>query len=203
VQAVSVAGTSGQVLQSNGASAPTWVTASAGALTFLSSVTASASATVDIETTFNSTYDNYLIIASGVTFSSAGGSLGVRMKIGGSYLDTSTYYGSLLTQRSDSSTFGVSLSNGTTSFFVATEIGTGAAEPVNFHMRIYNPSSTTLCKRVDMTGSSVRSAGALASLAYGHGGNSGTGALTGIRFLPSGGVTMTTGTFRLYGIANS
>ena len=90
VQAVSAAGSSGQLLQSNGASAPTWVTPSTGALVFLSTVTASSSATVDVETTFSSTYRAYLIIGTGI-FCDTASTLNCRLKIGGSYITSSSY----------------------------------------------------------------------------------------------------------------
>lgn len=67
--AVSAAGTSGQVLQSNGASAPSWVTASGGAMVLITTTTASSASDV----TFSSltSYNNYRIVISGLTFSSS------------------------------------------------------------------------------------------------------------------------------------
>jgi hypothetical protein len=61
-------GSSGQVLQTNGAGAPTWVTPSAGAMVLISTTTASSASSV----TFSSlaTYTNYRILISGLTFSS-------------------------------------------------------------------------------------------------------------------------------------
>jgi hypothetical protein len=61
------AGTSGQVLQSNGAGAPSWITPSAGALALISTQTASSSTT--ISWTGLTGYNNYLLIASGIDFS--------------------------------------------------------------------------------------------------------------------------------------
>ena len=56
-----------------------------GAWTLLSTVTASNSATVNIETTFDGAYDAYVILASGVTVSNVG-RLYAFFKQGGSYL---------------------------------------------------------------------------------------------------------------------
>lgn len=67
VQAVTTAGTSGQVLQSNGASAPTWVTPSAGAITLISTQTSSSNTSVSW--TGLTGYNNYLLVASGIDFS--------------------------------------------------------------------------------------------------------------------------------------
>jgi len=58
--AITSAGTSGQVLQSNGASAPTWVTPSSGALVLISTLTASASSS--LTWTGLTTYNNYIVI---------------------------------------------------------------------------------------------------------------------------------------------
>ena len=59
-------GTSGQVLQTNGAGAPSWVTPSAGAVTLISTQTASSSSS--ISWTGLTGYNNYLLIVSGVDF---------------------------------------------------------------------------------------------------------------------------------------
>ncbi len=72
-------GTAGQVLQTNGAGAPTWTSQG---LVLLSTVTASSSATMDIETTFNSTYDKYLISVSGLVCATDGSQLQMLLKIG-------------------------------------------------------------------------------------------------------------------------
>lgn len=59
-------GTSGQVLQTNGAGAPSWVTPSAGAITLISTQTASSNTSVSW--TGLTGYNNYLLIVSGVDF---------------------------------------------------------------------------------------------------------------------------------------
>lgn len=64
-------GSSGQVLTSGGSgAAPTWATPSSGAMVLLSTITASASATVDVETGFGATYDSYIILGTGLVPSS-------------------------------------------------------------------------------------------------------------------------------------
>lgn len=85
-------GTSGQVLQSNGASAPSWVAApGGGSLIYLSTVTASSAATADIETTFNSTYDNYVIVACDVQVLTSTAQLRCYPKLGGTYTASSDW----------------------------------------------------------------------------------------------------------------
>ena len=87
------AGTSGQVLTSAGSGAPTWATPSAGAMTLLSTITASSSATVDVETGFGATYDSYMILGTGlVAASTSAGGLSFRLKLGGTY-QTAGYAG--------------------------------------------------------------------------------------------------------------
>ena len=194
------AGTSGQLLQSNGASAPTWVTAGASALTLLSTVTASASATVDMETTFSSTYDAYLIIGSGIVISNDGGSFSCRLKIGGSY-STTDYKGHFMQVASGSTTYAAT-ANATSSIGIAASVGNVTNEGLNFTMRVYLPSGTTLRNMV--TGEVVYTRDSADVLQGGAflGGNTVAGAMTGVRFLPSSG-TITSGVFRLYGYANS
>jgi hypothetical protein len=82
-------GTSGQVLKSNGAAAPTWITPSSGALVFISSVTASNSATVSF-TSLSSTYDVYMVEL--VNLVTVNAELQMRMSTNnGSSYDTTNY----------------------------------------------------------------------------------------------------------------
>jgi hypothetical protein len=69
--AYTAAGTSGQVLQSNGASAPTWATLSSG-LIFISSQTVTGTvASVDFTSGIDSTYDNYYVVFSNFRLASS------------------------------------------------------------------------------------------------------------------------------------
>jgi len=190
------AGTSGQLLQSNGASAPTWVTASAGALTLLSTVTASNSATVDIETTFSSTYDRYIIEAIDIRSVDSGVIIGAQYKLSGAYVTNTTYAFHRMQPNDASAAYiGSALAAG-----AASSIGvTGASGRSQFTMHITNPTSTTLQKLVYWTGGSISSDAV--TVRAGAGLNQGTGALTGVRFFASTG-NISSGTFRLYGISN-
>ena len=199
--AVNTAGTSGFFLQSNGASAPTWVAASAGALTLLSTVTASTSSTVDIETTFNSTYDAYLLVATGVTIS-ATDNFYCRMKIGGSYLSTSTYANHLHMMKANDGTYTAVTNSGAAQINVTGNLPTStASHSIDFVMRVYTPSSTTFQKIIDWQGVTINNSPTLMGF-VGAGLNTGTDALTGVQFFTGGG-TINAGKFRLYGIANS
>ena len=194
-------GTAGQVLQTNGAAAPTWVTPAGGAMVLLSTVTASNSATVDLETAFNSTYDQYLIIAAGVKTANDGDGVWCRMKIGGSYLTTNTYTFICPFSSNSNGTFNSTSGANVAQITLVTRLGNAASRNANFAMYVNNPASTSLTKNVYFQSSSIDDSGNLLSL-NGTGFNSGTSALTGIRFFGSSG-NLSSGTFRLYGIVNS
>jgi hypothetical protein len=190
------------VLTSAGSgAAPTWATPSAGALTLLSTVTASNSATVDVETTFSSTYDAYMLVVSGATPVTDTVSLLAQMKIGGSYITTSTYI----------STGGYNALGGNQETTLDTKItlvtsvwGNDAASSCDVVMYIFNPSSTAFKKQIRYEATSVRldTGATQIQTRSGVGINNGTAALTGIRFFASSG-NISAGKFRLYGIANS
>lgn len=199
--AYSAAGTSGQLLQSNGVSAPSWVTASASALTLLSTVTASNSATVDVESTFSSTYDAYMIVMSGVTLQTDATRLWVRLKIGGSYISTGTYVYHNHDAPSGSGTYSSDISSTDTNFFISKATGNAAEKSINGWMYLFSPASTAFAKQALWLTNSMTNTGANSWL-EGGGHNTGTGALTGVRFLSSSG-NIAAGKFRLYGISNS
>ena len=191
--------TSGNVLTSNGSTWQSTAPASSAGLVFLSSVTASASATVNIETTFDSTYDSYLIVASGVT-NPSGAALHCRMKIGGSYLTTSTYSSHFNKYLSSSTSYAAGAASQGSSIEMGVVFNANAGDVGSFAMRVYVPSSTVHKKGVSWEGFSVNynDVGAVSGI----GTNLGTAALTGIQFyFASGNINL--GTFRLYGIANS
>lgn len=201
VMAPTSSGTAGQVLTSSGSATPTWATPSSGALTLLSTVTASASATVDVETTFDSTYDAYMLVVSGAKPATDSVSLLARMKIGGSYITTSTYI----------STGGYTSLAGNQETTLATEItlvsgvwGNDAASSCDVVIYIFNPSSTAFKKQIRYEATSLRidTGATQVQTRSGLGVNNGTAALTGIRFFASSG-NISAGKFRLYGLANS
>jgi hypothetical protein len=201
----SAAGTSGQLLQSNGVSAPTWITPSGSGLTLLSTVTASASATVDIETTFSSTYSAYLLVVSGLVISSAGEIRG-QLKINGAYVATASTYIFHNAEVSSASASYAARARGTGAGFswfeFASDVGNAAEKATNLIITITTPSSTTLNHRLSWTGSTAPNAADTIINVVGAASNTTTGALTGIRFSRDTG-NFTSGTFRLYGLANS
>ena len=212
---VNSAGTVGQVLTSAGAGVPTWTTpavpAAGGSMMFLSTVTAVNAATADVETTFNSTYDNYVIMATGFVGISNGTRKYMLLKIGSTYKDSGykaicnrTPYNTGITV-TETSTVEIPLFDITYPVLNPNELS-------DFIVYIRRPSSTTTFKTINFLG-------------FGYGSNTLTArtpvdiqgggvyqidtqtgspdfqAITGVRFrADSGNIS---GTFRLYGIANS
>jgi len=189
------AGTNGQVLTSAGSGLPSWTTPSAGALILLSTVTASNSTTVDIETTFNSTYDVYVLIASALTLNGGSATLQMREKINGAYNTGSFYYSHRMVANA------VSTSDAFESTATSVTIIPNApsTQGAGLYMRIFNPSSTTLEKMI--LWEAYQTSGRYEYRGFAQN-SSGTQALTGIRFFASS-QEIVSGTFRLYGVANS
>ena len=199
--AYTAAGTSGQVLTSAGASAPTWVTPAGSALVYLSTVTASNVASVDMETTFNSTYETYLIVANNVQVSLDGYPVDIRMKINGAYDSGANYKWHLSYSGSNSTLYVGSNDSSGTSVRILQQLGNAASESGAFSLYVNSPSGTTFQKSVYYTGVSINESG-VTQTCTGAGTNSGTQALTGIQFRSSSTSTIS-GTFRLYGIVKS
>jgi len=190
------AGMSGQLLQSNGASAPSWVAAPTSAMTFITSVTANNSATVDLEDAM-STYGVYMVVANQIiTTGAANPTFQCQLKVGGTYRSDSFYsYQSLVpptTTRASSA--------GPNMEFTSP---LAANQAVSFVMYVYSPSDTTNVKIVSWHGGWSWSGTGTPGLFTGAGGYTAlTTAITGIRFFTSTN-NLVSGTFRLYGIANS
>jgi len=198
-------GTSGQLLQTNGAGAPSWVTpAAAGSWIFLSTVTASASATADIETTFNSTYDAYALVITDMV-PSVSANIRARLKINGTYQTGSTYKFFLQFPSSDAATYITDVSGTTQAYISVTgcniNIASYPASTSNFVMYIHNPASTTKHKGIYWSGVAVNNSNNIVQIVGSAANQSGTQALTGVRFYADSGNI--SGTFRLYGIKNS
>jgi len=197
-------GSANQVLQTDGAGALSFATPGGGSWIFLSAVTASNSATVDIETTFDSTYQNYAIVAASVRPVSNGVNLLARQKQGGVYKVDNYQYHLSVSDCTSSSYTGTANGNDT-SYRVAGGLSSASGGPeggASFVMYIPNPSNTTLRKTVYATGVLNNSSTGASQMTLAGDNFDLTSALTGIRFLMSSG-NIDSGTFRLYGIKNS
>lgn len=165
-----------------------------------SPITASNSATVDVETTFDSTYDDYAIVYDNVTPANANVSFYGRMKVGGAYDTGSNYSSSVVGANSSTSTY--QGSGGNAEAFIRLGSGglisTTAGTSVGGIVWLRNPTSTSLQKTCRFETDLVASTNDTYYFG-GTGKNSATTALTGFRFYFSAG-NVATGTFRLYGL---
>lgn len=164
----------------------------------LSVVTASNSATADIETTFDSTYDKYVIEVDGLTCQTNNTDLHVRLKIGGSYLATNQYnYHSLR--------LAVTVTPVTAQAHIAivTGLSNASTASANMRMTIANPQSTAFSKNIHYDGV-IDDSSNTACHFVGGGGTiaSANQALTGVRFYMSSG-NIVAGSFKLYGLRKS
>lgn len=181
-----------------------------GGLVYLSTVTASGATTVDIESTFDSTYDNYVIFASNVQVGTATTQLRCYPKLNGTYTPTSNW--------GEHGSTAIFSSGGTASYLSTAAIGVGAYVDIinaldsadnnrrlEFVMEVMGPvSSSTVGKGIIYRGSHRTSNTNGATFVGGcmfRTTNFDCGPLTGIRFQASTGTI--SGTFRLYGIKNS
>ena len=200
---VNSAGTAGQVLTSAGAGVPTWATPAtpSSGLTLLSTVNATASANVDIETTFSSTYDAYMLVASKLTCSDNGSDVSARFKIGGVYISGGVdYQYNLITSSSGGATLYRSRASDTqTSITILGSASSASNAQSNFTMYLHNPTSTTKQHTLYSTGVVIDNTDVSVSQAIAVGKCTTTGALTGIRIRPGTGTI--SGTFSLYGLA--
>jgi hypothetical protein len=175
------------------------VAAGGGSLILLETVTASGASTIDIENTFDSTYDAYEIVLAGIIPGTDGRSINIRLKVGGSYL-TAGYAYHLSWPGSNSTAYNGSAHPSTDEVPLGEAVGNAAGESGNFRVQVYNPTSTSIKHTVNWSGGWIASNGYLRS---GSGAcfQDTTGALTGVQIWPYDGTI--SGTARLYGLVNS
>ena len=188
---------SGKFLTTNG-SAASWGTVAPAGLVLLSTVTASNSATVDIETTFDSTYDSYILMLTAVRSTNNNQTLEVRCKIGGSYRTGNNYF-HLTKPNSASASYSSTVGQNSAELAIAKGLASANAHHLNLNLYISQPSLTDRYHILHWAGG-VIDGNQYALGASGFGYNQNTGALTGIRFILDGG-TIRDGTFKLYGVA--
>lgn len=166
----------------------------------LSVVTANNSATVDIETTLDATFDQYLITLSNVQLVNNNIALNLRMKQNGSYTATSYAYHNAI-HKSDVATYVSNQATGQTEIAL-TFTSCASDTPINMDVRVPVPTSSVY-PRIWAQGTARNAAsGAMYSFCS-FGTNTGAAyAVTGIRFLAATG-NIASGVFRLYGIKNS
>jgi hypothetical protein len=189
-QAVTSAGSAGQVLQSNGASAPTWVTPSAGAMTFISTTTASNSATVDIA--LSGSYTSFQIIFYNIRPASVSDfqiQYTTNNFSSASNWENTSLYAYSHGGSNVSTTTGGSLFNNQAS---------SASYPGSGTITLPNPLGSGVKKSyVGLVQANANTIGTYTGMVSGI--NESTSALNGVRFIAASG-NLTSGTFKLYGI---
>ena len=194
----SQSGNTGKFLTTDG-SAPSWGTVAPAGLTLLSTVTASSSSTVDIETTFNNTYDEYVLIISNLTGSSLGRQFEMRQKLSGSYR-TSGYAQHYVYATSHQNAQSVNSVYNANSIRVIGNVYNNATKPTHMWLNISSPSAANMAKLIRWSGMYFHENERLGHM-NGAGANMTTfGAMTGLRFFFDSG-SVATGIFRLYGVA--
>lgn len=202
VMAPATAGTSGQLLTSAGTgAAPTWTTPSAGALTFLATVTPTVATSVQSLNVFTSTYDNYYIVLNNIATNSTSDTvLAMRFAVGGAVDSTTSYW---------------NYSNGGTTGNASSQCeilgGSGTVHNSNSNItmaiELNNVNSTlTNSFRYFSYGGvySNNSLGGDTTMFIGAGAFKGTSVLTGFSFYFNSGATFKAqGNIRIYGYANS
>jgi hypothetical protein len=171
-----------------------------GSWIFLSTVTASGASTVNIETTFDSTYDQYAIVLTNITHSELS-TTRARFKISGSYQTTN--YTFVAADLRITSSYDAASGTGISSIAISAgnSANTASNATANYIIYLNNPSSTTKTKTIFWDGFTLNNGGGWGRVVGGAAWEGGTGALTGIQFFGlSGNIS---GTFRLYGIKNS
>lgn len=163
-------------------------------LTLLATVTASNSATVDIEGYFTSDYDEYLLLADGI-YPTAGSSLQMLLKVSGSY-QTSGYIYAYTYQ--DSNSTSETFATATTEIPLSTSWNLTSGIEGAVEARFFRPASSTTGKMFSTRSFQPQNSYASKYEGFGKYGTGTQAAITGVRFLFSSG-NVSTGTFRLYG----
>lgn len=169
---------------------------------WLQTVTASASATVDVTGFDNATFTDYILVLSGVRLSATNGDLLMQMKVGGT-LRTGQYYGHVESTSSAAAIYAGATISAASSITIADDLGTDAATGgCDIVIWINNGASTAKHHKVHWEGEILTGTGGTTAVrrACGVGGcGDATGALTEVRFLPSSG-NIVVGDFKLYGV---
>jgi len=200
--AYSAAGTSGQFLQSNGASAPSWAAVGASALVYVSQVVASSSSTVSF--TGLTAYDNYMVVFSKVFPSNTGVTFQLVTSVdnGSNYATGSYKYGVYFTG-SNTATLGgrASASSGSILLSPNDMSSAQASSQISGQVILNLKNGSSYDFFAYGNGAAIDENPVSYGMGFG-GTRLETSATNAIRFKFSSG-SMVTGTFRLYGIVNS
>ena len=199
-------GTATHVLTSNGAgAAPTFQAAAAGgALTYISTVTASdGDSSIDFTSGIDSTYDYYQFHLYGIRPNTDDRTIHMRYRIGGSFETGSYYQANTAQQWGFSAALASSNYEDVDNLLIASQVGDGANEEANGVVTLWNPASTTVCKLTqwNITGNGQNT---IPRGSWGIGTfNNVTTAVTGLTFYFASSATINAGTIRLYGVSKT
>jgi hypothetical protein len=198
---ITSAGAAGQVLTSNGAGVdPTFQTVAGGSsgMAFLTKQTIPAAASMDFLTLFSSSYDDYLIIISGITTASSA-NLRLRLAVAGSAV-TGGYNRAYTIWDTTGSTNSPSYESGQTSFTLNNAVGSGTAIFSQIWVRGVNSSLgvKTMVSDTWLDGSSG------ATVIRNFGRQTTTSVVTGFQLSAStGNLSSSNGTVTVWGFKNS
>ena len=186
-------------LREDGDGTSSWQAAGGGWVE-LQSVTASSSATVDLETGIGSTYDEYMIKCSKVIPATDATALHCLLKVGGSYVATGYRYHTTNSDDAAATSKGV-VSGSDSQIIIHPNQGNGATENSNTTLYFSSPDATSL-KHIYWQGG-TRMSTDVNAIGSGNGlYAAGSAAQTGVRFLMSSG-NIASGIFTLYGLTKA
>lgn len=199
--ALLAAGTSGQVLTTQGAGAnPTWSTISSSPWVLLATVNASNSSTIDLAYYFSSAYDFYVVLYDNVLGASNGSICARIMDNTGSWMTSSYAYTVAYMQPGTGITSTGSTNN--SSMIISRPIGANSSYArASGLIYINGPLNTSNYKNIYWTAASDSGGNGTVNTTWGAGayiGNSGT-IWNGIQLFNDGG-NITSGKFSLYGV---
>lgn len=194
-------GTNGNVLTSNGT---VWASAAAGGgagMVFVSTATASDDATLSF-TGISSTYAQYVFIVSALRPATSGAELRLRVSTNGgsSYDAGSTDYCSGV-RYLIGGTLSMAVNDNDTFLRIAAPTGNASNDSVNGRVELHSASDSAKFTQVSSFGSFSHTNGDPKAY-YGGGGRKSVAAHNAVQFSMSSG-NITSGSIRMYGIANS
>ncbi len=196
VQPTLVSGTSIKTINSTSLLGAGDIAIGGGGLTLLATVTPTATANIDFLTTFSASYDNYLIVGSGITLGTTDG-ISMRLAVTGTADSGSNYVTIPVVDVNGSTT--------STSLVVTSSANVNSGgKGCNFQISILNANDTGRFKGIDQsavwndnTGTSYVYTKRFSAYVAGN-------AVTGIRFFATGGANFAaTGKVRIYGYSNT
>lgn len=179
------------------------ITLDTPAFRWLQSVTAAASATLDLTAFDSSKYSDYLIIVSGMDLTATNDDLLLQLTIGGSLRTANYYYHTNISTHTAATYAGLNGSN-TSAIVLADDLGNKPATTpgLDIHLYLFDIANTAKYPMVKWIGASSMPSAAGFKEASGAGGNTNLGAVTAARLLASTS-TIKDGTAHLYGIRRS